>query len=97
MMKKITDLLTCSSCLNDFRLDKAVIKKYIELGYTSPPKLCDICRKIKNGKSYSLHKIKCKHCGEYDYVPFIPINPKTVLCEKCFLEWQVIKNNTSFM
>lgn len=79
--------LVCQDCGKEF-VFSASDQEFFEKKGFQPPKRCPECRKAKKQarESRGEYEITCSKCGEKGTVPFKPLNPKGLLCEKCFRE-----------
>jgi CxxC-x17-CxxC domain-containing protein len=89
--------LTCRDCGQEFVWTAGEQQFYQEKGLESAPGRCLICRAKRKAQRRQFGgmsggrtetQITCSKCGKIDTVPFVPRDPKTVLCRDCYRQQQ---------
>lgn len=98
---KMKKELVCMQCGKEFVFDQSEQEMYLQLGFSSEPKRCEVCRGAEKALKSAVKPEKemymaiCDGCGKETQLPFKPKGDKPVYCRECFLTRKKKSNDRS--
>ncbi len=82
----LKEILECSSCRKNYRLTKAELDFYRQMGVPLPRLDFECRHQARMGKRTprKLYSRSCAHCQKAVQTPYAPERPEVIYCEECF-------------